>query len=502
MSQYKKKIITDIAVYGIGRYINQFIGFFIAIFVRNFLGPLYMGIWSLVRVIMSYANYSELGALQAIFYKVPYHNGKGEAKESEKIQNVVFSFLVLMSFVASIVILLGAVILKEKMPHELFTGLVIFPLFFMTQRVWSYFIMVLKASKKFSTLGYAIIFDSAINLILVIFIVSKLGIYGMYVISIILPIMDVLFVRFAAKERYNIKFRLIWPSIIEYVKFGFPVFISAFSVVILYSMDSIMIAKMIGLVPLGYYSIAVMARTYSTEFSQNFASVLSPYFVEAYGSSGDTVMVGKKIIKYTELTSCIMAVILGLGYVVLPFFVQLVMPKFTEGISAMKIILICTFFSVISGHMKNFLVMKERQILLMVITFIAVFINVILNYIAITSGYGISGVAAASAVTTFLMFISIAYFSVKYLDDLSKPMFTLNVLLPFVYIASIVFFVERTVSFGGPYISLFIKSAILCLMSTVIIWHVNKHTGIIGILLEIIVERMPSNRSRFPLSRE
>ena len=47
-------------------------------------------------------------------------------------------------------------------------------------------------------------------------------------------------------------------------------FSSGFSMLMLYSVDRIMIAKMLGLQQLGYYSIAIMARTYNLGIAHNF----------------------------------------------------------------------------------------------------------------------------------------------------------------------------------------------------------------------------------------
>jgi len=493
MTERKKNIMKHIVSYSAGRYISQFIGFFIAICMRNFLGPLYMGMWSLMRVVMGYASYCEFGAMQSIYYKVPLHKGRGEDSETEQMQNTIFGFLILTSIIVSMLMLVGAVLLKNRMPHELFVGFMIFPLFFLAQRVYAFYIMLLRAHKEFVVLGKSYVFDSAVNLILIVLLVSRFKLYGLYVVSVLLPVLDICYMAF--KVRYKIKASINWKKISSYIKFGFPVFMSGFSMLLLYSVDRIMIARMIGLTALGFYSIAVMTRTYTSEVSQNFASVLSPHFIEDYGKTGDISKTGRSIVKYTELTASIMAVILGIAYLALPILVVYIMPKYTAGIQAMKVMMLCTFFIVIAGHLRNFLVMKNRQIALMNITIFAIALNVIMNYIAIKFGYGIAGVAGASSVAALVMFFAIAVFALSYIEGASLAGFFVRVFALPLYSVLVMLTLEH---FLGTAQS--IRGAVLALVffliaSSLTVYYVNRKTNVIGMLVDMVKEKFKNKKN-------
>lgn len=492
MTERKKNILKNMAAYGLSRNISQVIGFFTAVLMRNFLGPLYMGIWSLIRVLFSYTAYSELGALQSVYYKVPLFNGKGEKEKAETVQNVVFSFLVCICVVVSVLTLLAAFILKSRMPKELFVGLVVFPGFFTAQRLYTYFVMLLRANKKFVTLGKTTLFDSSLNLLMVVLLVGKFKLYGLYAATILLPLLDMLFIRHNIK--FHIKFKIVTAKIKEYVKFGFPIFVSAMSMIMLYSIDRIMIAKWLGLVPLGYYSIAVMMRTYSTELSNNFASVLSPYFIEDYGKTGDASGVGHSIAKYTEIISCVMAIILGIAYIALPVFVNYVMPRFVPGINAMKAMLFCSFFMVISGHLRNFLVMKEKQKLLMKITFVGIVINILLNYAAVRGGFGITGVAIASSISAFLLFMGISIFALGYIKGLPVYRFMARVFAPFAYSISVLFVIQRFVTQANPINEGITRLLLFLAAAVVVLIYIDRRTKVAKLFIEVIKERFVADK--------
>ena len=87
MTENKRNILKHIIVYLPSRYFSQFLGFFTSVFMKRFLGPFYIGVWSLLRFIIIYVNYSELGSSMAIYYKIPFYNGKGDRKEAEKVKS-------------------------------------------------------------------------------------------------------------------------------------------------------------------------------------------------------------------------------------------------------------------------------------------------------------------------------------------------------------------------------------------------------------------------------
>ena len=87
----KERIIKDTAKYNLVQYFSQFLGFFSAMAIRRFLGPYYMGIWSLFRVVIDYSSCTSLGVESAATYKIPFLKGKGDKKsEKEDLSSSIF----------------------------------------------------------------------------------------------------------------------------------------------------------------------------------------------------------------------------------------------------------------------------------------------------------------------------------------------------------------------------------------------------------------------------
>ena len=488
MSERKKNILRDVAVYSISKYISQFLGFFISVLIRNSLGPLYMGMWGLLKVVFSFAAYSEFGAMQAADFKIPLYNGSGDKDKAEEVQDVVFSFLIVTSTSMSFLILAASIVLRDRMPKELFIGFLLFPVLFLSQRLYAYYVMLLRANKRFIILSKVGLLDSIINLALVIILVSRFKLYGLYVVSILLPLIDICYMGYASKLK--LRFKIVWDKISEYVKYGFPIFTSDISMLMLYSVDSIMIAKMIGLVPLGYYSIAIMARTYAIEFAKSIQIVISPYFIEDYGKTEDISKVGHSIVKFTEIMSVMIACVLGFLYLVLPVFVYYIMPKFQDGISPIKWALLCAFFMVNLGQLRNLLIIKDRKAVVVKLSIVAITLNIIANYVAIKAGFGITGVAASSFIAAFFFFLSLSIVALKYAESVSLLSFLASVLIPPLCLLLVLLALEYFVIYGNLVVEFAIKVFFFLLASLFMGYYINRRTNIITIVLKIITNRV------------
>jgi len=490
----KKNILTDMIAFGVCGYTSQIIGFFVSIFLRRFLGPFHMGVWSFVRVIIDYSLCTHIGTATAMYYKVPFYNGKGEKEEADTVQNVVFSFLTIISIPIILCILITAFILKDRMSEELFIGFLVFPLIFLGQRFYTFLVMLLRGHKKFVLLGKSYIFDSIVHLLLILLLVYKFKLYGMYAASILLVIFNICYIQYNA--RFRLRFVLLWGKIKDYIVFGFPIFVASFLNVMLYGVDRLMIAKMLGMVPLGYYSIAIMSRSYTVGVSKSFASVISPYFIEDYGKTEDVLYTRKYVLTYTEIIACVMAVILGCVYIAFPVFVDYAIPRFHPGLNAMKAMLFSTFFMIASGLWENFLVVKNRRIILVITSISAIIMNIILNYIAIKMHFGIVGVATASAFTTFLVFIIFSITGMHYLENLKGLiLFFVRVLSPLILIVIEILLIEHFICFANPILECLMRLLLFLICSLGVAFYINKRTGAINIIINILRDKFIKSKS-------
>ncbi|MDP8259075.1 MAG: oligosaccharide flippase family protein [Candidatus Aadella gelida] len=485
MFKQKKSIIKHIFTYASSQYFSQFVGFFTAIFMRRFLGPFNMGVWNLLKIVADYATYTHLGTTSTVFYKVPYHRGRGELEEADNVKNVVFSYLTITSFIAGMGITAYAFIFKSTLLPQMFWGLLVVAVLLLFRRVYTYYVMLLRANKDFTVLSKSIIFDAIVNLTLVLVLIKNFHLKGLFLTVVLMPILNVLFIR--RLVNYDIKYKFDLRKLGGYIKFGFPLFITSILAMLLQSVDKIMIARFLGLEALGFYSVALMARGYSVGLSRNFNVVITPHFLEDFGKTKDLKTAGKYLKTPAILMSTCMAMILGFVYLSAPVFVDVVLPKFISGIPALKLLLIATFFYTASPQSDHFLIALNKQARLIPITSFVIVLNIIGNYILIKMGYGITGVAAATSIAAFAAFSVTLFYAMMHLGGILNALkFMGKVVVPLLYATLVVIGLDRLIMFDNVWVMLSAKIIAFGFFFSPWIYKVNKATGIIAMVIGVI----------------
>ncbi|MFC1808218.1 lipopolysaccharide biosynthesis protein [Candidatus Omnitrophota bacterium] len=484
----KRDIIKNTLKFSSSRYFSQFLGFFTATFMRRFLGPYSMGVWSILRVVLDYARYTHLGVLNALPYKIPYFIGRGELDESEVMKDITFSFLAVSSLLSGIAIAAFAILRKSSLSSDIFMGLLVVSALIIVQRIYNLYVMLLRAHKNFGVLSKAIAFDAVINLLLVLIIVRRFNLNGLFFVVLLMPVLNTIYIHINAK--YSFKFRFNKAKLGSYIKFGLPLFIQTFMVMILANIDRIFIARMLGLRQLGYYSIAIMARSYNIGIANNFSIVLIPHFMEGFGKNQDIKKVAKYVTVPTLGMAYFMILMLGMVFIAAPPFVTYILPRFTPGIMAMKIFLITTFFGAISPNSENCIVALGKQVRLIPIALVALVVNIILNYVFIKTGYGINGVAVATAIAAFISFIMILIYAMTQFETATGIIkFILKILIPLIYGAGILIGLDSIIYIYSPIVSAFIKMALFTAAFIPVIAYLNKKTGIVSDLMAVILKK-------------
>lgn len=485
MSEKKRAIVGHTIRYATSQYFSQFIGFFTAVITRRLLNPFLMGIIEILDVVQGYASYAHLGTAHTLFYKFPYLKGKEKEEEADELKNIIFTFITIAATATSISIMIFAFVFRHKFSPQIFYGLISVSIITICQRVYTYYIMLLRANKDFKILSMSVAFDAVVNLILVLIIVGKFRLYGMYAVLIILPVANTFFIRMFVS--YNISYRFDIKKILSCIRFGFPVLLKGILDTLLFSIDRIMIAGMLGIGQLGFYSIAPMARNYSGGISKNFVIVVTPYFLETFGKEEGTKDVSRYIIIPSTILSVFMAFFLSLVFLAAPVFITLVLPKFIPGLTALKIFLLTTFFTTLVPFATDFLIASNRQVKVTVLALVVLAINAALNYVFIKSGYGINGVAAATAIASFFYFIIIIGHAMRHFDSTRDvTWFIIKMLLPLFYAVVLIVLLQNIVSVANTFVDLFLKMTIFSVFYFPFFLYLNKKTKAIDIIISVL----------------
>jgi len=178
MSSIKRKIFQDVSYYSASSFAAQMIGVFGAILCRYFLGPVQMGMWSALQIVMSMSSYVTLGTTAAINVEMPYQIGKKDPGKAEIIKDIVFVYLLSALTFCALAIIGYAFLMRNQLSNELFYGLILIAWIIVLQKMNNYFITLLRAHKDFKLAGKQMIFSAMLNLFLVALLTYRYKIYG------------------------------------------------------------------------------------------------------------------------------------------------------------------------------------------------------------------------------------------------------------------------------------------------------------------------------------
>jgi O-antigen/teichoic acid export membrane protein len=487
MNDRKKLIIRDTFQLTFARYCSQAIGFFTSIGMRRFLGPYYTGIWSIFKIISDYSSYVSLGVSEGAGYQIPFLIGQDNRQKEERTKDTAFSFIFLTSLAASLILLVVVIFLRDKYPVEVIAGLFILSIYIILDRLCGYYMLLLRARNNFSALSKAIVFDAFIKLILVFLLVKNFKIYGLYFTLISISILNVFFIH--ALVRYKINLTLKLSGLSEIIRIGLPITVMGFLEGILTTIDMIMIAKMIGVIFVGYYSISIMAKSYISKLS-SFGTVLYPHLIKDYGKRQDMEDIKKYVLIPPKVNAYILPVLLGVIFFVIPALVKLVLPKFIPGILATQILLIDMFFQSCFPQAVHFLIAIKKTVQIIAITILCIFMAIYGNYIMIKRGYGIYGVAWVTSVISFVHFLLLQAFALKnFLPPRKIFLFFLDIAFPFVYGLIALLLINKFIPAGNIYLAVFIKSSIFILAMLPLLIYINKETKVINHILNTLMKR-------------
>lgn len=409
-----KEIIRQSGFYAGGTQIAQLITLLAAICSRRFLGPAQTGIWATLQILVDYSKYSTLGTMDAVSREIPYRIGKGEIEVAEKIKNQAATFVLTGSFLIALAMLSFALISRGRFRPEITYGLMWVAGLIFLQRLNNLLIALLRCYKRFDVEAKLMIVSAIVNAVLVAAFSFYFKIYGFIWAMILSFIFNIVFVY----SQYPFRFKWTYdPATLKpLVTFGLPLMVLGLGMTLFRSLDKIIIAKFLGFEPLGWYSIALMGVSYISNFPISIGIVLLPHFQEKYGRGSNPRDLEIFLFKSSRAMALSMPLILAAVWILAPYGIGFFLKKFIPGIPSLKILILGLFFLSLSQIYYDSLVNIKRHGLIFPILLGSALLTALLDYGAVHAGWGIQGVAAATALGFFIYFCLIyaaasAYFS-------------------------------------------------------------------------------------------
>ncbi len=488
---HEKEIIRDTSIFTVARYAAYFFTILTGLVIARVLGPASFGVYSALMLIVTYSQYSHLGLLPAMTKKVPFYRGKKEYDKARETENIAFSGAMIIIILISLTLIIASFFIKNLDEHTI-NGMRIVAMIIVLQQIFFFYQNHLRVEKKFLMIGKTLLVYSIAYFIFIIILIIRFRLEGIF-FALLIAYCIVLFYIFK-KEKFKFKITIMPKKIVQLMRFGFPLLTIGIMSIFLISIDKLMIIKFMDKIQLGYYSIATLIAGIILFIPKSISSVIFPHLLERYGEKEDKAHIKNYLFQPTLIISYLMPVVAGLIFITAPVAIYYILPKYIQGITAVKILVCAVFFMSIVSTSNHFLVTINKERKLLLVQPISIVVAIILNYVFIINGYGIKGVAIATAITYFFYSTCILVYSFRYYIHKVVPLikFFTKTYIPFLYtilILALSNLIPITGNLSRDILLTVIKLVIFIVFSLPLVWLANKKTGVVKTFFDMVISK-------------
>jgi O-antigen/teichoic acid export membrane protein len=436
-----RRIVKNTTVLFISQIITYIIGFFIAIYMANYLGPLGFGIIQTALALTAiFGVFTDLGLGTLTVREV----SRDKSLTKKYVANTTVMRIILAFITFSLVFLTVNIIhYSQEQIYVIYiiTASVIFNSFS------GVFYSIFQAYQEMEFQSLAAILNSILMLIGVITVIyyqlNVLAFASLYFISNAIVFFYALsfYVRKFHLPKIEVDFNFWRPAIMA----ALPLSLVTIFSLIAYRVDTVLLSILKTSVEVGYYSAAYNLMMVFLFLPGVFSTAIFPVFSNFFVSSEDSLKYSyKKSFKYLTILSIPIAV----GVTLLSSqIIILIYPKFLPSILILQILIWAvpiTFLNYIFG---TIIPAMNRQNLLLKITFISMAVNISLNLIFIPI-YSYIGAAVVTVITELIVFIlcfyilSRSFCKVKLPSVIIKPTLASIVMALFIITIKLNLFIE------------------------------------------------------------
>ena len=475
----KERVVKDTLQYSIANYVAMAIGIPLSIAIKAILGPIGSGQWALLKVTGSYGEYSDLGTRNAMIRELPRAAGAGNEALSTGIRDAAFSFTFLASFFSAGVLFIVSFYLHGE--PALRQGLRVLAFLVAATQFYNFSLTSLRTSKKVKELSLVIVLNMVFVALFSVVGALLKGVPGLAAGTLLATALSVL----SARRFGMLRFRLSWDwaRIRTLLGIGFPMVLVSYVTITFLSVDSILVAKMIGTRELGFYTIALMSVQQISALGRFSQIILVPHIQERYGQTGTLGETTPFFVRTTHALGYFLPLVIGFVFFFVPIVVHYFLKGFEPGVPAMKILVLGYFFVAVNEMSSTLLFTADKQVKLIPIIGAMVLAASALIFIFIRAGWGIEGVALAASTAYFLLFLSTFCYAFWHLLGPSKMLrMAAEIGLVFVYFAAAALSLDRIVRWDIFWAAALLKYVLFVLAITPVLWRLEKKENLFGLL--------------------
>jgi O-antigen/teichoic acid export membrane protein len=366
---------------------------------RMLLDPAQMGVWQGLKVFLSYSNYANLGTSKGATRDFTVALGRGDAASAQRGLNLAFAVNTLSSL-AFAAFPVGAglwVGFHRGWTSGWAVGLLVIGVLAVLQRHYTFQVTILRCKQSFALTSQVAVLEAVLTLLFCGLSTWLWGLWGMFGGTLAVMAATVVFVQ----SRAAVPLRWTWNNreIARLIAIGSPMLLAGVVTTLFRSLDKLMI---LGYLPdrefqLGCYSTALMVTLQLYGLANMLSIVMGPRYGETFGRSGSRREVARLTSRATELQSAAMALPSALSIVLAPALLAWLLPEYRSGLAPVVWMIPGNVALSMAMPASQYLVAVDQQGRALATVVIGTLLTAAANHLALTSGGGLLGVAAATA---------------------------------------------------------------------------------------------------------
>ena len=381
----------------------QGLGVVTSLLLKVLLSPAQMGIWQALKMLMSYGNYANLGISKGALREYTVALGRGKTEEARRGLDVAFTFNSVTSLLYA-ALLLGAAVWMG-MTGDGFAagpwavGLAVVGGLAVLSRYVTFQVTILRAHKAFDLTSRLSVLEAVLTLSVSCVATWLWGVHGLFFGTLVVLLGAFLYI-----QRYravDLRWAFDASKVCQLVGIGGPILLAGTMVTLFRSLDKLMILGYMSdrEFQLGCYSVAIMVSSQIYGLGNMLSIVMNPRYAEKYGQTGDRHEVARLAAASSELHAAAMALPAALAIILAVPLLAHLLPDYRTGLPGLVWLAPGSLALVLSLPAGQYLVAVGRQNRALLAIVPAVLGAALGNHFALQNGFGLTGVAATTAVS-------------------------------------------------------------------------------------------------------
>ena len=322
-------IVRLVPSFGAAQVLQAITGFLVA----RFLLPSEYGLWSLFAVLLFYCAQLHLGSINLMHKEVPFFLAAKDGQAAEQVTNFAFSLAATNCVLAAL--LIGASGLFRRPKGVSLAQIILLALLVVSQELFIFVNYWLRAYRRFSGLSRYLSLYACCTLMLVASLAWWKHLTGVLLGYVLAG--GCVAAYFILRQKIRLGYRLAGPCWKSLGK-AFQLLLWTMMFVFLTSMDRIFISWRMGMFALGLFGVSLLVSSLVYNTADAVLQVVFPATSSLAAGSQSAGEITNLLLRTSRTLSYGLAAVLGLGFLLLPALVPLILPRYAAGIPAARIV--------------------------------------------------------------------------------------------------------------------------------------------------------------------